>query len=54
MKDNTHVITVAVHGGGEMPTVAGVSLPERTIVHMHGGEVSVHRGTTAYLLLLGR
>lgn len=53
LKDNTHVIVVAVHGVGREPRVGEVALPAKTITHVPDGNITIDDSTTVYLVLLG-
>ncbi|SCN98216.1 unnamed protein product [Fusarium fujikuroi] len=54
IKQDTHVVTIAVHGDGHAPTVGEASLPERTITRIRSGVVKIGSHTTVYMVLLGQ
>ncbi|KAM5360564.1 hypothetical protein ACJA88_014787 [Fusarium oxysporum] len=54
IKQDTYVVTIAVHGDGQAPTVGEASLPERTITRVHSGTVKINSHTTVYMVLLGQ
>jgi hypothetical protein len=54
VKQDTYVVTIAVHGDGQAPTVGEALLPERTITRIHSGAVKINSHTTVYMVLLGQ
>ena len=54
VKQDTYVVTIAVHGDGQKPTVGEASLPERTITRVRSGTVRINSHTTVYMVLFGQ